>query len=124
MAFHHSFFIIHTLLWSYLNSRGGYLCASPADHAHPCIIAIVTLRPSGTCYNEMGNKLTDHIGEYFVSKKQLLPVTVLLALSLLALTACSAASTETPKTFSDPYTYCAAVGQIDAPDARYTGPRI
>jgi len=27
-----------------------------------------------------------------------------------------------PETFSDPFAYCAAVGQIDAPDARYTGP--
>lgn len=73
-----------------------------------------------------GDKPTHHIGEYFVSKKQLLPITVLLALSLLvpALTACSAASTETPKTFSDPFAYCAAVGQIDAPDARYTGPKM
>jgi hypothetical protein len=26
------------------------------------------------------------------------------------------------ETFSDPFAYCAAVGQIDAPDARYTGP--
>jgi hypothetical protein len=61
-----------------------------------------------------------------VSKKQLIPITILLALSLLvlALTACSTASTETPETFSDPFAYCAAVGQIDAPDARYTGPRM
>jgi hypothetical protein len=26
------------------------------------------------------------------------------------------------ETFSDPFAYCAAVGQIDAPDARYNGP--
>ncbi len=26
--------------------------------------------------------------------------------------------------FSDPFAYCAAVGTIDAPDARYTGPRV
>lgn len=29
-----------------------------------------------------------------------------------------------PATFSDPFAYCAAVQQIDAPDARYTGPRM
>jgi hypothetical protein len=59
-----------------------------------------------------------------VSKKQLTFIAVLLTLSLLALTACSPAPTETPKTYSDPFAYCAAVGQIDTPDARYTGPKM
>jgi hypothetical protein len=61
-----------------------------------------------------------------VSKKQLISIAVLLTLSLLALalTACSSAATEAPKTYSDPYAYCAAVGQIDTPDARYTGPKM
>lgn len=27
-------------------------------------------------------------------------------------------------TFADPFAYCAAIGQIDAPDARYTGPKM
>jgi hypothetical protein len=27
-------------------------------------------------------------------------------------------------TFSDPFAYCAALGTIDAPDARYTGPNV
>lgn len=27
-------------------------------------------------------------------------------------------------TYTDPFAYCAAVGTIDAPDARYTGPRV
>jgi hypothetical protein len=30
----------------------------------------------------------------------------------------------TQETFSDPFAYCAAVGQIDAPDTRYTGPKM
>ncbi len=30
----------------------------------------------------------------------------------------------TQATYSDPFAYCAAVGTIDAPDARYTGPKI
>jgi len=30
----------------------------------------------------------------------------------------------TQATYSDPYAYCAAVGQIDTPDARYTGPQM
>ncbi len=66
----------------------------------------------------------------------------LMTLLSLLLAACSTAagaiSTEPPtsispatsvstevtsqETFSDPFAYCAAVGQIDAPDARYTGP--
>lgn len=28
------------------------------------------------------------------------------------------------ETYTDPFAYCAAVGTIDAPDARYTGPQI
>jgi hypothetical protein len=28
------------------------------------------------------------------------------------------------QTFSDPFAYCAVVGTIDAPDARYTGPQV
>jgi hypothetical protein len=62
-----------------------------------------------------------------VSKKHLLPLTVLLTLLLLvpALTACAPTATpEAPKTYSDPFAYCAAVGQIDMPDARYTGPKM
>jgi hypothetical protein len=31
------------------------------------------------------------------------------------------AATATPARFSDPFAYCAAVGDIDAPDARFTG---
>jgi hypothetical protein len=35
------------------------------------------------------------------------------------------ASTATATTsFSDPFAYCAAVGTVDAPDSRYTGPRM
>ncbi len=61
-----------------------------------------------------------------MSKKHFISIPVLLTLSLLvlALAACSAASTKTPETISDPYAYCAAVGQIDTPDARYTGPKM
>jgi len=29
-----------------------------------------------------------------------------------------------PTTFSDPFAYCAALGTIDQPDARYTGPEM
>jgi hypothetical protein len=63
---------------------------------------------------------------------------VLLAFLVMAVTACSsrlnAASTltHTPtvnpvpaqEAYSDPFAYCAAVGTIDTPDARYTGPKI
>jgi hypothetical protein len=27
-------------------------------------------------------------------------------------------------TFTDPFAYCAAVGTVDAPDSRYTGPKV
>ena len=51
----------------------------------------------------------------------------------LSLAACSpatpppatAAPTATQAaTFTDPFAYCAAVGTVDAPDARYTGPKV
>lgn len=35
-----------------------------------------------------------------------------------------ASDTPVQDTFSDPFAYCAAVGQIDAPDARYIGPAM
>jgi hypothetical protein len=30
----------------------------------------------------------------------------------------------TPASFTDPFAYCAAVGSLDSPDARYTGPQV
>jgi hypothetical protein len=53
-------------------------------------------------------------------------------LILLTLAACSTPAMPTPtvppapaqSTFDDPFAYCAAVGTVDAPDARYTGPQI
>ncbi len=62
---------------------------------------------------------------------------VLLAL-MVAVTACStpagaatvasptpaAMGTPTTQTFTDPFSYCAAAGTVDVPDARYTGPKI
>lgn len=57
-------------------------------------------------------------------KKPLVSIFTIFALFVLSMTACSTPSNNTPKTFSDPFAYCAAVGQIDAPDARYTGPKM
>lgn len=77
-----------------------------------------------------------------MKNKSFTSIATLLTLLSLVLTACSSrassVSTEPPtsispetsvsteittqETFSDPFAYCAAVGQIDAPDARYTGP--
>ncbi len=62
----------------------------------------------------------------------------ILVLLTLTLAACTpqdppvklAALTPTPtqapvqQTFADPFSYCAAVGTVDTPDARYTGPQI
>ncbi len=46
----------------------------------------------------------------------------------LASAGCSSASgaapTSPPTAFTDPFAYCSAVGTIDAPDARYTGPKV
>lgn len=42
-------------------------------------------------------------------------ITVLIAVSF--------AGAETPSTYKDPAEYCKAVGTIDAPDSRYTGPK-
>ena len=73
-----------------------------------------------------------------MKKNPVLLIWVLLALLGMAVTACTGqpyaaqVATATPtaipepvqKTYSDPFAYCAAVGTIDAPDARYTGPQI
>lgn len=44
----------------------------------------------------------------------------------LVLAACSSPrqTYETPVVYSNPFAYCAAVGTIDAPDARYTGEKM
>src|SRR5512140_1191340 len=49
-----------------------------------------------------------------------------LLMTGLLLTACSAAapSAKAPVSFTDPFAYCAAVGTIDKPDVRYTGPQV
>lgn len=54
-------------------------------------------------------------------KKQFILV-ISLAVAVI-LQACSQQAA-TPQSFDDPYAYCAAVGQIDSPDARYTGPKM
>ncbi len=62
----------------------------------------------------------------------------LMCLLVLVLAACSpqagatapaptmAASANTPSAqgFADPFAYCAAVGTVDTPDARYAGPKV
>jgi Tol biopolymer transport system component len=73
-----------------------------------------------------------------MKKNSTLFVGTLLSLLAIILTACSkqikATNTETlspteqpapvQQTYSDPFAYCAAVGTMDTPDARYTGPKI
>jgi Tol biopolymer transport system component len=63
---------------------------------------------------------------------------ILLALLAITVPACSrqvnaanhatltppASLTAVQKTFNDPFAYCASVGTIDTPDARYSGPQI
>jgi hypothetical protein len=44
-----------------------------------------------------------------------------LTLMLALLCACSPKATPTPAAYSDPFAYCTAVGNMDEPDARYTG---
>ncbi len=72
-------------------------------------------------------------------KKESIPIIMTLVIIMtLAVTACSSAAvpvamgqanpfptaTSTPQNFADPFAYCAAVGTIDTPDARYTGPQM
>jgi Tol biopolymer transport system component len=73
-----------------------------------------------------------------MKKNSILCVWILLTLLSMAVTACASQGsvaniisptptsepTPVPKTFDDPFLYCAAVGTIDTPDARYTGPQI
>jgi hypothetical protein len=49
-------------------------------------------------------------------------VNLLVLVSLLANPAPAALAQGT--TFNDPFSYCAAVGTIDAPDSRYVGPKV
>ena len=54
-------------------------------------------------------------------KPQWVLIALLLSLSLLAACTTPPAPETGAVTFDDPFAYCAAVGTIDAPDARYTG---
>lgn len=51
-----------------------------------------------------------------------LPFAMILLAGCLPLSPASV-PTATPAAFTDPFAYCAAVGNIDQPDARYTGPK-
>lgn len=59
-------------------------------------------------------------------KKSYYLIFTFLSLLGLSLLACSNVSVKsaTQETYTNPYKYCAAVEQIDAPDSRYTGPEI
>jgi hypothetical protein len=65
-----------------------------------------------------------------MSNKLLFPIILLAALMALSACSTSAGATTAPtevqaqQTYSDPFAYCAAVGQIDAPDVRYSGPKM
>ena len=48
---------------------------------------------------------------------------ILSLTTAFALAAANAAAQE-PKAWHDPFAYCAAVGNVDAPDRRYTGPAL
>ena len=69
--------------------------------------------------------LNPQLTKYMTMSKQS-HISILMALTIIfpVLVACSALSATTTKSFSDPFAYCAAVGQVDTPDARYTGPKI
>ena len=53
---------------------------------------------------------------------------IFVLLAVTTLIGCSSppapAATQTPATYSDPFAYCAAVGTMDVPDARYSGPEL
>ena len=46
-----------------------------------------------------------------------------LLLAVAMLDACASGPGET-RSYTDPFAYCASVGTVDAPDARYTGPPV
>ncbi len=48
----------------------------------------------------------------------------LIVLIALGMQGCATQSAPEETTYDDPVAYCAAVGTIDAPDARYTGPAM
>ncbi len=61
----------------------------------------------------------------------LLAVSTAACVALPSATPASALMTPSPgtpgtpgETFSDPFAYCAAVGTVDTPDGRYTGPKM
>ena len=47
-----------------------------------------------------------------------------LVFGLVTFTACTPAKVTAPSTFSDPFAYCSAVGNMDQPDASYSGPKM
>jgi len=47
-----------------------------------------------------------------------------LVFGLVTFTACTPANVTTPSSFSDPFAYCSAVGNMDQPDASYSGPKM
>lgn len=50
--------------------------------------------------------------------------TVVAVLAWAAARPCSAGAAEPGGKFTDPFAYCAAVGTVDAPDGRYSGPAL
>ena len=56
-------------------------------------------------------------------KRTTIAMVFCLAVMAAVLAACGAA-TPTPAQYSDAFAYCAAVGTIDTPDARYTGQKV
>jgi putative hemolysin len=55
------------------------------------------------------------------ARKTCAPIGLTLLAGLFAV--CSSPATAAVS-FADPFAYCAAVGSVDAPDARWTGPRV
>ncbi len=49
---------------------------------------------------------------------------LLVATAVISCGTPAAPATSAPTTFADPFAYCAAVGNADQPDARYTGPKL
>ena len=61
-----------------------------------------------------------------MKNKTIASLLIFSVMLMVLLAACSNANGDSAaqEKFNDPYPYCAAVGQIDAPDGRYTGPAI
>ena len=97
--------------------------ASPANGGYR---ASLTVTPTETGDYRVTLAKADHTPSTNYRVDFSLLATAAVPTAALASTAVATSPAEgaTPTTFTDPFAYCAAVGTLDAPDARYAGPKM